>query len=1177
MTAPVSFKHQAIAASAGSGKTYQLVNRFLRLVASGVSPDRIAALTFSRAAAGEILDKILRRLADAALDLEKAEALARDLENGTGSADVVGLLRRIIEKLHALRIGTLDSFFVSVVKAFPFELGMSGDFEILDGFSADDAVRSTLRRVLADGGRAAGEGRTAGASRPGTGAVGGRTAAAPSRAGTGSEEPVGKSDLLLEFRLATFGSDEKSLGPKLRTIVEGYHDVFLLAPDRCLWGAPSALWDRPFPWAVHLAADPLALVARLRSSFSQTDLDDRAQAKLDEFLEAAGRFGPGTPLQEPVTTMLEKLIDIMGDLDQGTAALTLYKSIPLDSDACGTLADLTRYIIACVLQAHMERTRGLHAILQRYETEYDRHIRKAGRLAFRDIQLLLSGGRVTGVPRSVRQAAEQGRIYVDYRLDTSFDHWLLDEFQDTSTLQWRAIANLVDEVLQDYSGARSLFYVGDVKQAIHGWRGGDSGLFERILEHYNEHEERILQTSLSCSWRSARPIMDAVNRVFSPGNLSSLSDTVSARWAKHFSEHDTARVGLSGSAAIIQAESAETGMGAKRDARFLYAARLVREIDPICKGLTAAVLLRSNDNGKRMVDTLRSVGVAASWDGRFPVADNPYCEAMLSLLSFAAHPGDSLSYMHLRMTPLRRFVPPRQSGAESLVREVLGDVSLHGFEYFVRKWTERLDAADALDPFASRRSEDLLSAALRFDADGTRDPLDFVEFVRSQEIADVAATNTVHVMTMHRSKGLEFDVVVLPDLNEPSIRSRGALDLEVMRRDDSVERAPKWVLSMPVRAVACADPVLAECVRRIDDDYAYEQLCLLYVAMTRAKRGLYMIVSPIAASSSGQNLALLARNGLAGQGPAATLDAGESGGTLLGAVGNTGWAGAGAETASPSSGSGRRPDPRPPGRGDTRFPSTTAVWCRAWKPHLPSMEAAPAEHGSPSREGCAVLDPPSRLPPPGGSTPSLSRGEEGVAGFALSSPSHLPRLTPSGAESAVLPAPVVFAAASTDAARRGTLVHAMFEQVEWREDADGAAIVASMQPAEHDDVFERAASLFLVAMEMPAVCEALARPFARATLWRERRFDMVLDYQLVSGCFDRVTILLDDDGRPVSACVLDYKTDNVASVAEAAKAAEMYAPQMSLYRRLLARMFSLSAESVTAKLLFIRGPYTIPT
>lgn len=79
-----------------------------------------------------------------------------------------------------------------------------------------------------------------------------------------------------------------------------------------------------------------------------------------------------------------------------------------------------------------------------------------------------------------------GRLLIDWRLDAKFDHWLLDEFQDTSYTQWTILRNLLDEAVQDAEHRRSLFYVGDVKQAIFAWREGDARLFRQIFEHYNQ-------------------------------------------------------------------------------------------------------------------------------------------------------------------------------------------------------------------------------------------------------------------------------------------------------------------------------------------------------------------------------------------------------------------------------------------------------------------------------------------------------------------------------------------------------------------------------------------------------------------------------------------------------------------------------------------------------------------
>ena len=146
--------HKVISASAGAGKTFQLTNRYIGLLAKGVAPESIVALTFTRKAAGEIFDRILLRLADAAADEKNLNKLNADLaeecvEPLTKKSSLI-LLRRLLEKMPALRVSTLDSFFTQIVRAFPFELGISGDFEILNE-AQENQIRESILRTLLSG------------------------------------------------------------------------------------------------------------------------------------------------------------------------------------------------------------------------------------------------------------------------------------------------------------------------------------------------------------------------------------------------------------------------------------------------------------------------------------------------------------------------------------------------------------------------------------------------------------------------------------------------------------------------------------------------------------------------------------------------------------------------------------------------------------------------------------------------------------------------------------------------------------------------------------------------------------------------------------------------------------------------------------------------------------------
>src|ERR1700722_16459157 len=127
------FVNQVIRASAGSGKTHQLTTRYLALLAAGVEADAILATTFTRKAAGEILDRVLERLAVAAGDAAAAKQLASQIgAENFGQPDFVRLLRRLLQNLHRVRIGTLDSFFMALAGSFSFELGLRPGWSICE-------------------------------------------------------------------------------------------------------------------------------------------------------------------------------------------------------------------------------------------------------------------------------------------------------------------------------------------------------------------------------------------------------------------------------------------------------------------------------------------------------------------------------------------------------------------------------------------------------------------------------------------------------------------------------------------------------------------------------------------------------------------------------------------------------------------------------------------------------------------------------------------------------------------------------------------------------------------------------------------------------------------------------------------------------------------------------------
>ena len=149
----MQLKNEIIEASAGSGKTYRLTNRYISLLQLGVEPERIIALTFTRKAAGEFFDAILEKLARSAADENNAAAIAGDLGDSTFTSPRAGeLLREFIDSMPQLALGTLDSFLADIVRAFPLELGLGGGFEVLDEYGMALEKERVYQRAFGRGG-----------------------------------------------------------------------------------------------------------------------------------------------------------------------------------------------------------------------------------------------------------------------------------------------------------------------------------------------------------------------------------------------------------------------------------------------------------------------------------------------------------------------------------------------------------------------------------------------------------------------------------------------------------------------------------------------------------------------------------------------------------------------------------------------------------------------------------------------------------------------------------------------------------------------------------------------------------------------------------------------------------------------------------------------------------------
>lgn len=1084
--------NEMILASAGSGKTWQLTNRYIALMGlqlkSGLSvaPERIIAVTFTRKAAGEFFDSILIKLAKAAANPKDAAALASDPRDPLSATlatltpqDFEALLRVFISRMPRLFLGTLDSFFSNILRAFPAEFGLTSDFEVMDEYRTAVAqarvYQSVFERQLSAGRK---------------------------------EDPAQKA-FLEAFRLATFGKAEVRITRQLDEFIEDLHDLYLSAPGEALWGNANAIWeDGGKDWFV-TDVDFKEEFARLFRALEGLDKVDWKY--WEEFREQLPLHYPGTPIKGRVEYMMDRLLPGWSEICSGFFSVKLNRTVhDLDRACCDPLRRILQRFVGAELLVKLQRTRGIWELLSQYESTYAEQVRRQGQLTFQDLQLLLSGhdyGDRTNSPILTQMPGDDDRLQIDYRLDARYDHWLLDEFQDTNILQWRVISNLIDEVVQDNSGTRSLFQVGDIKQAIYAWRGGDTRLFTDIAKRYNARETRVHPRNLDVSWRSGIDVIDPVNRVFGcPATLAELGlpEATIAQWQWHDHEVAPTREKVEGCTLLLNPVPPAGEKLAKEDTYALVAG-ILEEINPVERGIKCAILVQSNKQGTTLIDYIRAhcrIPVVSESDILI-ASDNPLNRALMSVFQCAAHPGDTFAWEHLRMTPYGAVIARDGLRVESFARRVLSQLFEGDFERVTRQFialfeTER---GTPLDPFTRSRAEEFALAARLFDEKGSRDIDDFLAYISRHKTREPIAGSAVQVMTVHKSKGLTFDAVILPELSGNSLttarRGIGAKENE--------NREACWVLDLPVKEIVKADPVLGAYAEECEAAAAYESLCKFYVAMTRASHANYLIADPLGKSSTAKNFVKLLELGLEEE-PQETDFHGVS--------------------------------------ALARYQSRTPRTNRRWYEKFQADETSDA----------------SSTPAPDAVDPARARLRPR-------------RRTPSGSEIVTVSAAQIFSPRGGEAREFGTLVHAIFEDIEWADEISPLDLRMKWEDRRTGNLAVLGDALDQVtgSLENDAIRAALSRPAENAVVWREKSFEILLNGEWLSGTFDRVAIERDSDGTPVRATIIDFKTDRVATADEISESAGKYRPQLETYREVLQRMTGLSASVIGCCLIFTRS------
>lgn len=764
------FHNTIVEASAGSGKTFALSNRYLKLLAAGVPCEQILATTFTRKAAGEILDRIMLRLTVAAEDPAACRELSKHLETPLTPDTAIAILRTVAENLHRLLVSTLDSFFYQIAQAYSFELGLPVDWKIAEDGQIGTLSQTVIRNLLND-------------------------------------------DNVRDFLHMIFQSgSERRIADLMLEQVEAYADIYADS-------APSA-WDHPLP-----------------KNFD-------ADAVFSELLEKGSSITiENMRLQNAFAKDLEKIAT--GDWD-ALAESTLVNNVfagnytfarsPLSDEVRDYYREVAEACRKQITTRFAQRTHSAWRLLDYYTQALWPLKLSVGELSFADVTKL------------VKDLVHRPGFRTDARLDLRIAHMLLDEFQDTSGAQWQILRVFLNQLFEgDQQG--SFFCVGDRKQAIYAWRGGVSQMFDVVQREYRDY--LAPSQPLTTSYRSSPVVIDFVNHLF--GNLDrwqgedEIDRASIAAWSAQFREHSTARSELPGFVLVEEVDGEEADDDDKL-AVFERTVDAIEELHRHAPQRSIGVLVERHKDIAHLLFLLHQRGIPASEEGGNPLTDSAAVNVINAALQLADHPGDSVARYLLSRSPLGPhfgLVPEDHQTGEhnaAAARIVSEQLRRELLRFGFGKVIERLAAV--LDPDLTsrerRRVDQLVEFAYEYDQPWTLRTGHFLQAVRETRILEPSAAS-IRVMTVHGSKGLEFDAVFAPFLSATK---------------SWVETTPRLVYSrsdpgQPIDLVHlyCKEklrPFLPPKVQQIFADYRHqivqERVCLLYVWMTRAIHHLHVIV-----------------------------------------------------------------------------------------------------------------------------------------------------------------------------------------------------------------------------------------------------------------------------------------------------------------------------------------------
>lgn len=850
-----------VGASAGTGKTHVLTARVLRLLLTGTRPDHLLCLTFTKAAAAEMLDRIFSELGrwtlmeDAAL---RTEITRRTKEQP--DADMVALARRlfvdVLDVEGGLKIQTFHSFCQSLLGRFPLEAGLAPGFEAVEEAEARDVMLNARDRILTE------------ASSPAGAALRSAVENVAKRSSEGTyQELVDRLNFYLNDLAAALGhyggemglfaALERALGLIPGETQDDIHAAMVAGPHMDSEGL-RALMEALLNGSKSEVAHGETLSAFFAAGDNEQKQEQR-HAYLSVFLTK--QDGPRGRIAVKKTLEAEPHLEDVIREEQARLLALRQREIALDA-ARATRSLLALGIAQLDAYKKLKSTRGL--------VDFDDMIAGASQLL----------------------AKAEISPWVLFKLDGGIDHILVDEAQDTNQAQWQVIEALSEDFFAGESArdeGRTVFAVGDVKQSIYSFQKANPREFlaaeKRLYSRAAASGQAAEPVALDLSFRSGRAVLGLVDAVFRAGApaLQGVDDTGEGIHHGTVKTKTRSRVELW---PIFEDQSDEDDgedwtppitrrteeSGVERCARFV--AKRVADLlaEPPCPVLgrqyrAGDIMILVQSRGPlvdQMSAAMKARGIAVAGKDRMVLTDTLPVKDLMVLGEVVINPLDDLALASLMRSPLLGLTDEQlfhiaykrpaslYEAFDAAFQKTVDTDPLHSAFQRLRNWMARADQETVHAFYASVLDGDGMRQVMtaRLGAE-IHDPIDnFLEealtFTRAKPSSLRAflthmtrtaralkrdfdlSKDEVRIMTAHAAKGLQAPIVILPDT--VSIPDTGR-DGRILPVPQDRGTPPLLLWTSPAGNL----PLVTRLKDRLKATKMEEYHRLLYVALTRAE------------------------------------------------------------------------------------------------------------------------------------------------------------------------------------------------------------------------------------------------------------------------------------------------------------------------------------------------------